>query len=597
MNLLAALWQKFGNRSWIRVILLSALVGIVAGGGAYLFEYLLGEADSIFMIRGAGFQMPHAGAEAGAHAPTAPARPWLLLFLPAVGGLLTGWLVYTLAPEAEGHGTDAVIDSFHRHAGVIRTRVPIIKAIASAITIGSGGSAGREGPIGQIGAGFASMLAGWLKTGDQERRILVVAGAGAGIGAIFRAPLGGALFAVEVLYREMEFESAAIVPAFVASIVAYSLFCAGIGKWGPIFSVPALEFNDPWELPVYAGLGVLCAGVGIVYIKVFYGIRDRIFRKLPIHNHWKPALGGLAVGCLGFFMPSVLGMGYGWMQLAIDGRLTVAMMLGLAFAKIFATGLTISSGGSGGVFAPSIVIGGCLGAAVGTTAHNLFPGLPWHPAAFALIGMAGFFAGAAKTPVSVLIMVSEMTNGYGLLVPLMLTTATAYLLVPRRISIYEKQVNSRTDSPAHRGEFMADILEQITVREASPRRAPIVFHPETPLPDILEAVANSRQHTFPVVNAQDVLQGVILFDDIRLFFTDRNLPEGTICAQDLIATTLETISLDENLASVLTKFRLTLCDELPVVDPAGSRKMVGLLGRQDVSTTYQTRMQRYGKTT
>jgi CIC family chloride channel protein len=201
-------------------VTLSVLVGIVAGLGAVAFSYLFDEVKTVVMVHGAGYVMPAPGAEGGTAIAKPPSRRWFLVLAPAIGGLLSGILIYSLAPEAEGHGTDAVIASFHRNRGIIRGRVPFIKTIASVLTIATGGSAGREGPIAQIGAGFGSNLGKWLKTSDRDRRLLVLAGAGAGIGAIFRAPLGGALFAVEVLYSDTEFESAALVPSFVAAIIA-----------------------------------------------------------------------------------------------------------------------------------------------------------------------------------------------------------------------------------------------------------------------------------------------------------------------------------------------------------------------------------------
>ncbi len=367
-----SLFNRFGTWKQSlpgRLVPLSLLVGIVAGGGALLFNVLLGWADEGFMVRAAGYHMPQAGSEGGSAIASGPSRRWALLIVPTIGGLLSGLLVYTLAPEAEGHGTDAMVDAFHRMRGFVRARVPFVKTIASALTIGSGGSAGREGPIAQIGAGFGSSLATWLKAGDRERRLLMLAGAAGGLGAVFRAPLGAAFFVAEVLYRDVEFEAAALIPSFVASIAAYSVYCAVLGRWGPIFTVPVLNFNHPLELLLYVALGGLCALVGIVHVKVFYGARNQIFRRLPVPNHIKPALGGLAVGTIGFFVPQVLGMGYGWTQLAIDGQLPVRLALMIVALKIVATGLTIGSGGSGGVFAPSMTIGACLGATVGTLLH------------------------------------------------------------------------------------------------------------------------------------------------------------------------------------------------------------------------------------
>jgi len=574
-----------------RVVLLSVLVGVVAGLGALLFNFVLDYANQTMMVRAVGYELPKPGGEGATVLPPPPLRRWLLFLVPAVGGLVSGVLVFSVAPEAEGHGTDAMIASFHHKRGVIRKRIPFVKTIASALTIGSGESAGREGPIAQVGAGFGSALATWLKTSDRERRLLMLAGAGAGIGAVFRAPLGGALFATEVLYREMEFESAALVPAFVAAITSYSIYCGVSGRWGAIFSIPNLQFNHPLELPLYVGLGVICALMGTVYVKVFYGVREHVFSKIPLPKHVKPALGGLAVGAIGFFMPQVLSMGYGWVQLAMDGHLALSLVIGISVMKILATALTISSGGSGGVFAPSMVIGGMTGAAVGMVFHTWMPTVVTQPAAFALVGMAGFFAGVAKAPVSSLIMVSEMTTGYGLLAPLMLTTATGYLLMPRKTSIYENQVNSRVDSPAHEGEFVIDLLERIRVREAMVTDAKLVrFRQDTPLAEILEAVADSKQQTFPVLDEAGALHGVIYFDDIRVFFVEHRLPPQAVIAQDLLAIQSTVVSADEDLASALRKFRLTRHDELPVVERCDLQRVIGVLNRRDVIAAYHDRV-------
>jgi CIC family chloride channel protein len=582
---------------WGHAVVLSIPVGIVAGIGAILFSFVLDQSSALFLQRGAGYVMPRPGAEGGTSVAHPPDRRWLLAVLPAVGGLLAGVLVYSLAPEAEGHGTDAVIDAFHRHRGVIRRRVPIVKTIASALTIGSGGSAGREGPIGQIGAGFGSALASWLKASDRERRLLMLAGAAAGIGAVFRAPLGGALFMAEVLYSEMEFESAALAPAFVASIIAYSVYCSATGVWGPIFNVPNLQFNHPSELPLYVLLGLACAVVGWVYVKVFYGIRDKVFRPMRIPNHLKPAVGGLAVGAIGYFLPQALAMGYGWVQLAIDGNLPLRIAAALVAVKIVATGLTISSGGSGGVFAPSIVIGGCIGAVAGAVLHRLMPGVVTQPSAFILVGMAGFFAGVAKAPIASLVMVSEMTTGYGLLVPLMTTAAIAYLLMPRRASIYENQVPSRVDSPAHEGEFSRDVLESLHVRDAmSPNGPPMTFHRDTPLADILAALSTTKQQVYPILVDGRLLYGVIDFHDVRMFLTEHAVATHLLVAEDLRAADYRVLALDEDLASALRKFHAVQLPELPVVESEESPTVVGVLSRRDVIGAYHDKMYRITST-
>jgi len=597
MNMSPSIWRDPQSRAMGRLLFLSAIVGVVAGFGALAFNFVLDRSDNLFMDRAVGYNIPFTSpiGEGVAEIPSPPARRWLLLILPATGALLGSLLSHWLAPEAKGEGTDSVIAAFHRGEGKIRARVPLVKTITSALTIGSGGSAGREGPIAQIGAGFGSMLGTWLKTTVRERRLLMLAGTGAGIGAVFRTPFGGAFYATEVLYRDVEFETAALVPTFVASIISYSIYCSAVGRWGAMFKMPTIEFQNPLELPMYLLLGICCALAGTLYTKTFHWTRDRVFRRLPIPNYLTPAVGGLLVGVMAYFVPEVLGMGYGWLQLAMNQSLPLKLVLGLVVLKILATSFTVGSGGSGGMFAPSIVIGGLLGAGVGMILHNLMPGIAKQPAAFALVGMAGFFAGVSKTPVASLLMVSRMASGSGLLVPLMLATAVGYVLMRPRDSIYENQVGSRIDSPAHKGDYVVDALEGVPVRDAMHvETKPTTFRFNTPLPEILKAVADSKQHVFPVLDAQEELCGVIQFDDIRMFFTERNLPSQTVVAQDLVAANLVTVHLDEDLTSASLKFREAIQVELVVVEHEGSRRVAGILGRRDLLAKYQERLQQKG---
>ncbi len=595
--------EELRSKGIARLILLSVLLGTMSGLGALLFNTVL-ESSSRLLLRGvAQYEPPAPGGERisddiapEVQVPQPPNRRWLLILVPALGGLAAGLIVFSFAPEAEGHGTDAMIDSFHQGKGHIRPRVPLVKMLASALTIGSGGSAGREGPIAQIGAGIGSFLATKLNLTDRERRLFVLAGAGAGIGAIFHAPLGGALIATEVLYKEPEFESEAIIPTFISSIVAYSVYCplAGFG-WGAIFTnIEGLRFEHPSVLPLFALLGILCALVGILYVKFFYGVRALFLEKWKVRPHLKPAVGGLLVGLIAYFRPEVLGMGYGWIQKAIDGQLGLAIMAQLVLLKIVATSLTIGSGGSGGVFAPSLVIGGLLGGVFGQLCHMFLPdlvGLSDMPA-FVLVGMAGFFGGIAKVPVSALIMVSEMSSGYGLLVPLMLTTILAYLFTGERYTLYDKQVSARIDSPAHRGHFTLDILKAVTVREAlSAISETDLIREDMPLRQILSRVTESNRSTFPVVNASQEVSGIITLDDIRRIFTETDLYESAlIIAKDVGDAKFTHLDPDEDLNSALTKLADAEYDELPVLTQDTPARVIGMLSRRDLILAYNRKM-------
>ncbi|MFH2012187.1 MAG: chloride channel protein [Pseudomonadota bacterium] len=569
----------------------SILIGIVTGLGATVFFFLLQLSTKFFLNYLGGLYPPLPGREGPALMPTVAVSPkWILGLVPALGGLIAGAIIYKWAPEAAGHGTDAVIDAFHQHRGIIRKRVPVIKAVTSALTIGSGGSAGREGPVAQIGAGFGSYLASLLRLSDRDRRMMLVAGAGGGIGSIFRAPLGGALFATEVLYREPEFEFEGIIPAIISSIVAYSVFCSFFG-WGVLFDTPKYLFRHPSELFFYAVFGALCVILGAVYVKVFYGVRDRFFKKLPVKSFLKPAIGGLMLGIMAMFFPQILGSGYGWVQLAIYGQLTIGLMAILVFAKIFATSFTISSGGSGGVFAPSLFIGGMLGGAFGQTAHLLFPEIVTQPTAFILVGMGAFFAGVAKVPISSVIMVSEMTGSYGLLVPLMLSSSIAFLFT-RKWNIYEKQVSGRIDSPAHLGDFVVDILAGLKVQDALTSKKKMVLIPECmPLREILTFVTDTSNSYFPVIDDTKNMVGIMSLDDIRNVMFEEGLSE-LVNAKDIATSEVITVTTQDTLQDALRKFTMKNIEEIPVVDKEDLRRVIGMLNRRDLLATYNKEFQK-----
>ena len=284
-------------------LFLFILIGIIAGGGSIVFHTLCDLGMHYFLDAIAGYRPDGPAGEHALLAPTStPFNRWMLLFLPAAGGIVSGWLVYTFAPEAEGHGTDGAIDAYHNKGGIIRGRVPIIKTIASTITLTTGGSGGREGPIAQIGAGFGSFLATRLRLSVRERRIMLAAGVGAGVGSIFRAPLAGALFAAEVLYSDADFESEVLIPAGISSVVAYCMFCLVFG-WGALFKAPDFRFTNPMELGPYAVLALVLVAGGYVYTKVFYTVHDTFKKFRAVPNHIKPAIGGMLTAWSGSIFP------------------------------------------------------------------------------------------------------------------------------------------------------------------------------------------------------------------------------------------------------------------------------------------------------
>lgn len=570
-------------------VLASALIGIVGGLAAIAFFEVLQFASGFLLGTICRYYPPAPAGEstAGASHAVAPLR-WLLVLMPALGGLVAGMIVFFFAPEAEGHGTDAVIDAFHRCRGHIRRRVPLVKAIASVITIGSGGSAGREGPIAQIAAGFGSALASALRLSDAERRTFLTSGMAAGVGAIFRSPLGGALFSVEVLYKR-DFEAGALIPSLISSIVAYSVFTYRFG-FGQLFATHVSPFERPMELLLHLALGVVCAGMGIVFVRLFYGMRDRFFRRLPIPAYVKPAVGGLMLGGLALFLPQVLAGGYGFLQMAIDGSLTFKMLLILAIAKMVATSFTVSSGGSGGVFAPSMVIGGMIGGAFGQAAARFFPQLNPDPATFVLVGMGAFFAGVAKAPISSMLMVCEMTGGYQLLVPMMAAAAVSFLLTGQS-TIYEKQLPRMADSPAHLGDFTLNVLEELAVRDAlRPSPKMVVVREDLRMPQFRQIVAQHEESYFPVVDRHKQIVGIISLRNVHSVLFAEELDRALI-ARDLMVPPV-VVTPNESLHSALQKFVTSGYGQLPVVDEQDHRHIVGLLSHEDLIEAYNRELLR-----
>jgi CIC family chloride channel protein len=447
-----------------RLILDSILLGIVGALSAQLFTWLLHFFSNLFLVKIAGYTPPGLPDEGGVLVQVIGSHGlWLIPLVTTLGGLIAGILVYSLAPEAEGHGTDTAVKAYHRASGFIRARVAPLKMLASAITIGSGGAAGREGPIALISAGVGSLYGTLTKRSDEDRRTLLLIGMASGLSAIFRSPIGTAFFAVEVLYSGMEFDAWILLYTMLGSIVAYSVNGLFVG-WKPLFNVPAnVVAPDFTGYLWYAILGAIAGLVGVLLPEIFYRVRDG-FKAIPIPPHFKPAIGGLGVGLIALVLPQTLSGGYGWIQEAIDGKLVAGLMAVLILGKMLSLALTISSGGSGGVFAPSLFIGAMLGGALAKVLHQ-------PDAAFVIVGMAAVFGGAARVPIATLLMVTEMTNGYQLLVPAALAITVSYVVqkqLSTRLkypSLYEGQVEGRADSPAHQVEHLETAIRLLAKRK------------------------------------------------------------------------------------------------------------------------------------
>lgn len=468
-----------GSRSWLlsldrtpRLILISIVLGVVGALGAQLFLLLLHLANTYILDVLGHYQVIHVKA---AHAMDFAPRPfthwyWWMPLPTTLGGLVAGLIIYGVAPETEGHGTDATLNAFHRNNGRMRIRVPFIKTIVSAITIGTGGSGGREGPTAQIASGAGAIIGQIFKLPDDERRIVILIGMAAGLSAIFKSPLGTAIFAVEILYSQMGFEGSALIYTLISAVIAYAITGAFSG-YTPLFLLPSSTgaFKG-MELVWFGLLGVLAGAFGALMPTVFYSFRDW-FTALKIPRCFKPAIGGFAVGVIGIAVPPITGGGYGYIQFVLQGGAGLATLILLLFAvgKILTLSLTVGSGGSGGVFGPTLYIGAMLGGSFAGLLHMFHVYV--NPSWLAVVGMAAVFAGAARVPIASMVMVIEMTGGFELITPAMLAVAIAFIVQlaltrnAKHPTIYEAQVPTQSDSPAFRELFYQNAMTLLRHRQ------------------------------------------------------------------------------------------------------------------------------------
>ena len=577
-------------RKWI---LIGILLGVMAGLGAIGLFLSVEFFTGLFLHLGTGYSPPLPGGFQESYGyDLFIERPWLLPVISGLGGLLVGLITTKFSPESEGHGTDAVIDAYHHKSGNIRARVPLVKAVASSITIGSGGSGGTEGPAGQIAAGFGSLIGKLFKLDDDERRIVVAAGLGAGIGSIFKIPLGGAVFSAEVLYRR-DFEVRALIPGLVASVTGYTVFGFVFG-WDRLFSIPLdlVKYTNPASLILFSIVGLVSAGVSIGYVRIFYVITD-YFSKIRIPKYLKPAIGGVLVGMIGIVFPQVLGTSYGWLQIAInkDYTLLPLSILGAVIVfKILATSLTIGSGGSAGVFGPSMVIGGFVGAFIGTAFHLL--GLfTWiDVSSVIIVGMVSFFGATAKTPISSIIMGSELTGGYALLAPMMLATFVAYIMSGQHNSIFRSQVLSRSESPAHRMEFQRPILGDLYVKDAI-RVANNKLSKDVSIEETLQLMNRNNSKMILVVDQDDVLEGVVYRH--KLFEFPEEYRKSVKLESIMIKEPLFAYNSD-SLHNALVRLSSNYLQEMPVLSNKDN-KVIGIITISDLVKLYDKEVSKITK--
>jgi len=566
---------------WLRatpsgLVMLALVVGAGAGSGAVVFRYLIlgftyafsGHRDysaagraSYGYFHGVGF--------------------WFVVLAPVVGGLLYGPLIHCFAREARGHGVPEVMLAVAERGGRIRPQVAVIKSVASALCIGSGGSVGREGPIVQIGSALGSTLGQITRVPESRLRVLVACGAAGGISATFNAPIAGVFFGLELILRDFEAESFGVVvlSSFVADIIGRAAFGSH-----PFLRLPGFELRSPVEYPLYAGLGLLAAFVGVAFIRVLYGMEDAADRIWRGPEWLRPAVGGVLLGLVLLALPELYGVGYPPLEHAIRGDYVVWLLLALLVGKLVATSLTIAIGGSGGVFAPSLFMGAMLGSAYGIGVHHLLPGLTGSAGAYGLVGMGAVFAGAARAPITAVIIIFELTGDYRIILPLMFAIALA-AGVSNLLSgdtIYTLKLRRRgIDIMRGRG---ANLMQLIRVSDAM-QPLPVPLAGDTPLNEVIAQLGDTATDGLPVVDADGAYRGTITSQQVEQAMRENALDA---CAGDL-AQDLPALRAGQTLEEALGAL-LRARSGLPVVSADGDAP-VGWLTHLDILRAYNARVQ------
>jgi CIC family chloride channel protein len=575
-----------------RLLSLGVLAGSLAGLAAVGFFSACEFFRHILLVKLAGFELPLPGGERLFSGPPGAFRPWLTPIFLALVGLITGVLVKRFASESlrgGTDGTDAMIKAFHEQGGIIKPAAVLVRSVTAALTIAAGGSAGREGPISFLCGGLGSWLAVKLKLSAKERRILLLAGAAGGLGAIFRAPLGGAITAIEVIYTD-DFEAEALAPAVASAVTAYLVFMLFFGA-APMFDIPRYVFNDARELPFYLLLALFCAASGRLYVTVFYYLKRNVFERLRtrLGVSGTMALAGLAMGALGAAFPPVLSDGYGWLEQAILGRLDIWLLVWVLLGKTLATCLTIGSGFSGGMFAPALFVGGMSGDLIGQLGARIAPQLVTQPGAYALVGMAAFFAGVAKAPIGPLLMVCELTQGYGLLAPLLLCSAVC-VICNRRFALYENQRSDKFHSPAHTADATVNVLQNLLVRDYYRPGETTCLRADASFQEIRDKIAGSSDVAFCVLGEKDEYAGVITLQDARSALFSQQSSDLT--ARDITRAPAYVRPDYDLYAALMLCIRCDL-PQVPVLDVDG--EVIGTLYRADLLRAYAKAVESLGE--
>ncbi len=553
----------------IRLTLLAILIGVLAGLASILFKFMIQFFQNLFW-------------RAGSILEGVAQQPWFLtILIPTVGGLIISPIIYYGAKEAKGHGVPEIMESLIFRGGKIPNKVAAVKALASSICIASGGSTGREGPIVQVSASLASTIGKLFKIKERGLKTLVAAGAGAGIGATFNAPIAGALFAVEVILGEFGVYS--FSPIIIASVTSTMTSQFITGDIFSAFTVPSYTLSSIWEIGPYILLGIICGTVAIFFIQVLYFLEDK-FEALKVHPLIKPAMGGIFVGVIGLKFPQIFGVSYEAMDASLTNQMGFWLAFILIFAKILGTSLTLGSGGSGGIFAPSLFLGAMTGNVVGTFFRNIFPNSPesmFSPGAFALVGMGAVVAGATHAPITAIVIIFELTNDYKIILPLMLSCIIASLMTVgiHKQSIYTLKLKRRGILFSEGREV--NILKSLHVKDFVSQDHQ-VFLNTVHVGQIIDLAISSKHHTFQIIDDDNNYVGCFSLNQMKKLVLDKDMLDSLLIAEDLAVPGIS-IDYEDNLEQAMKIFGQQDVSEITLLK---GNKFSGVIKRKDVIEAY-----------
>jgi CIC family chloride channel protein len=552
------------------LLFLASLIGVLTGFGAYLLNLIVDGIHAFLYIF------------IGSDLVTGETGHYLRMLFPAVGGLSVGLLTFYFSPEVKGHGIPGVMDSVANKGGYIRRRVAFLTSLTSGLTIGSGGSAGKEGPIVQIGSAIGSGIGQLFHVSQERLKILVGCGAAAGLAAVFNAPIAGVVFAIEIILAD--FSLTVFTPIVIASVIATAISRYFIDS-SPFFAIPTYSLHSFAELPLYMVMGLLGGMLAVFFIITLYKIEDIFEENLKLPVYLKPAIGGLLTGLIAFWLPELYGFDDSATHTALMGSPEIMVLGILVLAKILATSFTLGSGGTGGLFTPSLFIGAMFGAFFGTIAGKLFPSITAPPGAYALVGMGVIVAGTIHAPLSALLMIFEVTADYKIILPLMLGTVTSTLVARwlKKDSIYTMKISLFSNRIS--GGRNLDILQTHHIKNLVINDAPAVKE-NTGFDHILDALMSSSYNSFPVIDHSNKVIGIIAMRDLRPVLFERDLAP-LLLATDVMSENVFVLQETDTLGEALDKMELNDSELLPVVESKDSMQFKGIVTRESIVKQYR----------